>query len=255
MHYFLGYPDTALSKMSRAIQLADRVGHPLSRAAARTFTIFLLQWLRTDDRVPELAAETVSICEAHRLPFFRAWTDASLAYRLISNGELELGRQKMAVALDDYIGSAGELAIPWLRCLLAEAHALAGEAERGLADVADAFEMAERNGDRWMLCEMYRLAGRVSQAAQRIAEAEERYEQAIRVSHEQGAKSLELRAAVDLGRLWADQGAPTKAAALLRPLCEFFVEGLTTQDFIDAKSLMKQCAKGADFFTPEEPHQ
>ena len=97
MHYFLGYPDTAFSKMRRAIQLADTVGHPLSCAAARTFTIQLLQWLRTDTGVPELATETASICEAHRLPFFRAWTDASLACRLISDGEVELGRQKMAV--------------------------------------------------------------------------------------------------------------------------------------------------------------
>jgi predicted ATPase len=102
---------------------------------------------------------------------------------------------------------------------------------------------------------MYRLAGHVSEAAQRIAEAEERYEQAIHVGHEQGAKSLVLRAATDLGRLWSCQGASTKAAALLRPLCEFFVEGLTTQDLIDAKSLMIQCANGSGFFTPEEPHQ
>jgi len=255
MHYFLGYPDTALSKMSRAIQLADTVGHPLSRAAARVFTLQLLQWLRTDTGVPELATETASICEAHRLPFFRAWIDASLACRLISDGEIELGRQKMAVALDAWIESGGELYVPYLRCALAEAHALAGDAEAGLAEVAGAFQMAERNGERFLLCEMYRLAGHVSEAAQRIAEAEERYEQAIRVGHEQGAKSFVLRAATDLGRLWSCQGASTKAAALLRPLCEFFVEGLTTQDLIDAKSLMKQCANGSGFFTPEEPHQ
>jgi hypothetical protein len=75
------------------------------------------------------------------------------------------------------------------------------------------------------------------------------------VGRDQKAKSLVLRAATDLGRLWSCQGATTKAAALLRPLCEFFVEGLTTQDLIDAKFLMKQCANGSGFFTPEEPHQ
>jgi hypothetical protein len=227
----------------------------LSRAAARTFTIQLLQWLRTDTGVPELATETASICEAHRLPYFRAWIDVSLACRLISDGEVELGRQKLAVALDAWIGSAGELFIPYLMCVMAEAHALAGDAEAGLAEVAGAFEMAGRNGDRLLLCEMYRLAGRVSEVAQRIADAEERYEQAIRVGHEQGAKSLVLRAATDLGRLWARQGAATKAAALLRPLCEFFVEGLSTPDLVDAKSLMKQCANESNFFTPDEPHQ
>ena len=79
---------------------------------------------------------------------------------MISDGEVELGRQKMAVAFDAWIGSGGELMVPYLRCVLAEAHALAGDAEAGLAEAAGAFQMAGGNGERWMLCEMYRLEPR-----------------------------------------------------------------------------------------------
>jgi predicted ATPase len=90
---------------------------------------------------------------------------------------------------------------------------------------------------------------------QQVADAEERYEQAIRVGRDQKAKSLVLRAASDLGRLWAGRGATTQAAALLRPLCDSFAEGLTNQDLVDAKSLIKQCAEGFRCVTPEEPYQ
>jgi hypothetical protein len=78
VNYFLGCPDTAMKKARRAILLADSVGHPLSRAAARTFTTQLLQWLRTDAGIRELTAETIGIAEAYGLPFFRAWADVSL---------------------------------------------------------------------------------------------------------------------------------------------------------------------------------
>jgi hypothetical protein len=168
--------------MHRAILLADAVGHPLSRAAARTFTTQLLQWLRIGAGVRELTAETISIAEAHGLPFFQAWTDVSLGWRLITGGKVEPGRQKMAAGIDGWLRSAGEFMVPYLRCLLAEAHALAGESETGLATVADALAMAERNGDRSLVSEMYRLAGRVSEAAQQLEIAEERYEQAIHIA-------------------------------------------------------------------------
>jgi predicted ATPase len=49
---------------------------------------------------------------------------------------------------------------------------------------------------------------------------------------------MELRAATDLGRLWATRGETARAAALLRPICEFFTEGLGNQDLLDAKALM-----------------
>jgi hypothetical protein len=131
-----------------------------------------------------------------------------------------------------------------------EAHALAGEPEKGLAAIADSFAMAERNGDRSMLSEMYRLAGHVSEAAQQLEIAEERYERAIHIAQGQRAKSLELRAATDLGRLFARRGEMPRATTLLRPLCAFFVEGLTNQDFIDAKSLMERCASHSGSFRP-----
>ena len=120
---------------------------------------------------------------------------------------------------------------------------------------AAAFEMAERNGDRALLCELHRLSGRVFETAQRMVDAEESYERAIRLARGQRAKSLELRATTDLGRLWAGRGAMAQAAALLEPLCDFFVEGLTNQDLVDARSLIERCASGLGSRKLREPKQ
>ena len=54
----------------------------------------------------------------------------------------------------------------------------------------------------------------------------------------QEARSLELRAASDLARLWAGQGERARAADLLTPVYGWFTEGFGTADLIEAKALL-----------------
>ena len=55
----------------------------------------------------------------------------------------------------------------------------------------------------------------------------------------QEAKSLELRAAMSLARLWQQQGKRTAAYALLAPIYGWFTEGFDTADLQDAKAFCR----------------
>ena len=55
----------------------------------------------------------------------------------------------------------------------------------------------------------------------------------------QGAKSLELRAAMNLARLWRDQGRRNEARELLAPIFGCFTEGFDMPDLIEAKALLE----------------
>jgi tetratricopeptide (TPR) repeat protein len=244
--YFLGHPDTGLQKARRAIALADALEHPLSRAAARIFTAQLLQWLRVDSEASTLAQEVINIAEAYNLPFFKAWADACLGLILTLAGDLKAGTEKIAEAITDWTRTAGELFLPYLRCLLATAQCLSGEFDRALADIADSIATAERNGDLFLLSEMHLLEGFAFEAAQRISDAERDYGRALQIASGQGARFLELRAAIHLGRLWAKRGERARVATLLRPICEYFVEGATCQDLADARLLLSWCATNHD---------
>jgi predicted ATPase len=57
------------------------------------------------------------------------------------------------------------------------------------------------------------------------------------VARHQGARTLELRAAVSLGRLWAAQGKACAALALVSPIYDGFTEGFDTVDLVDARRL------------------
>jgi len=56
----------------------------------------------------------------------------------------------------------------------------------------------------------------------------------------QHAKSLELRTATSLARLWQSQSRTAEARDLLAPVYNWFTEGFDTQDLKDAKALLEE---------------
>src|SRR5262249_40983137 len=102
-----------------------------------------------------------------------------------------------------------------------------------------AFDASGR-GD--LLAETHRLQGELllAQAGTGAPEAEACFQQALAIARRQQAKSLELRAAMSLTRLWQQQGNRTAARALLAPIYGWFTEGFDTADLQDAKALLEE---------------
>jgi len=73
-----------------------------------------------------------------------------------------------------------------------------------------------------------------------VRDAESCFREAIEIARRQGAKSLELRAAMSLGRLWATRGKAREAHALLSDIYNWFTEGADTVDLGEAKSLLEE---------------
>jgi predicted ATPase len=92
--------------------------------------------------------------------------------------------------------------------------------------------------------ELYRLKGALllQPSADTQAEAETCFQQALTVARHQQAKSLELRAAMSLSRLWQSQGKRTEAYELLAPVYGWFTEGFDTADLQEAKALLEALA-------------
>ena len=65
-------------------------------------------------------------------------------------------------------------------------------------------------------------------------------QRALDVARRQEAKSLELRAAMSLARLWQQQGKTTAAHQLLAPIYDWFTEGFDTADLQEARVLLEE---------------
>jgi predicted ATPase len=66
------------------------------------------------------------------------------------------------------------------------------------------------------------------------------YQEALALARRQQARSLELRAAISLARLWRDQGKRDEAHNLLAPIYGWFTEGFDTIDLKEAKALLDE---------------
>ena len=82
----------------------------------------------------------------------------------------------------------------------------------------------------------------LQQAVSDAPQAKACFHQALDIARRQQAKSLKLRAAMSLARLWQRQGKRAEAHALLAPIYGWFTEGFDTADLQEAKALLEALA-------------
>ncbi|MFN0313464.1 MAG: ATP-binding protein [Burkholderiales bacterium] len=127
---------------------------------------------------------------------------------------------------------------------LAQAYLAAKQTEAGLAAVSEGLASAHQNGERRADAELHRVRGELllQQTPHDLVQAEAEFQKALGIARAHEAKSLELRAAASLARLWQSQGQREKAYELLAPVYDWFTEGFDTKDLKEARDLLEQLA-------------
>jgi adenylate cyclase len=122
-----------------------------------------------------------------------------------------------------------------------------GEPEAGLQAFAEAQATAKGDGERYLEAEVYRLKGELLLSVSNshcvtpsTQEAEACFAKALEVARRQQTKSLELRAATSVARLWQRQGKKAEAHRLLAEIYGWFTEGFDTKDLQAAKVLLEE---------------
>jgi len=237
--WYLGYPDQALQRSQEALTLAQELSHPESLATALVFAADIHSRRREGQRTYEQAEAARVLSGEQGFAFRLAQAPILRGWALVEQGQGEAGlaqiRQGLAAQRAGGVATAANLT------LLAEASRKAGQLEEGLRVVAEALAMSDRSRGHRRLVELYRLKGELllTRSSEHQAEAETCFCQALDIARHQQAKSLELRAAMSLARLWQCQGKHTEAHALLAPIYGWFTEGFDTADLQDAKALLE----------------
>jgi predicted ATPase len=125
---------------------------------------------------------------------------------------------------------------------LVDAYGAAGQIEEGLDMVVEALALVEKTGFRFYEAELRRLQGELllKQTAPDSRQAETCLHCAFDLARSQQAKSLELRAAMSLSRLWHQQGKKQDACRLLKKIYGWFTEGFDTPDLQESKTLLEE---------------
>ena len=163
-------------------------------------------------------------------------------WALTAQGQMEEGIAHMHQGMTAWQATGAEVDRPYYLALLAEGYGKAGQAEAGLHVLAEALAVMDAIEERYYEAELYRLQGELllARSTEHDAEAETCFHQALDIARRQQAKSLELRAAMSLARLWQHQG---KRAAARRPAGAESTagspKGFDTADLQEAKALLE----------------
>lgn len=250
----MGYPDQDEKLTLEALRMAARSPHTVSRClvlmdATRMYTI------RRDTRtVRDLAEEIIALSTQHEVGLL-PWGTMIRGYALAVEGQVEEGISQMIHSLDEIRAFGMKTGVSLCLLMLAGALNDAGRVDEGLEAVDEAFETIQSTGEHLIDPELHRLRGELllKQAASEdassapantnvenplIAEAEDRFVKAIEIAREQGARSVELRAAMSLARLHEKQDRSAESRGMLRDLYSSFTEGFDTPDLIDAARML-----------------
>jgi predicted ATPase len=244
--WVLGYPDQARQQHQAAVTLAQELAHLMSLVYARTLTAILHQWCRESALTRRWTETTIALATEHGFPQFLQTNAFLLGWALAQQGQVAEGITRMRQSLDAWRAMGAALYRPYLLALLAEAHATVGQIDEGLHLLEDAFAVVRHTGEGLHEAELYRLHGESlwarASTPSTLEQVEVSLQHALAIARQQQAKSLELRAATSLARLWQQQGKGAEAYELLRPVYGWFTEGFDTADLQAAKALLDALA-------------
>jgi predicted ATPase len=161
-------------------------------------------------------------------------------FALVGLGQQAEGIAQLRTGLAAWNGTGAHLQdTQWLG-LIADAHLRVGQFDHALDKLDRAAETAATTAECYFQAELYRLRGTVLAQTGEAVEAAAWLQRASDTAQSQQAKSLELRAATSLARLWRDQGKRAEAHDLLAPVYGWFTEAFDTADLKDARALLDE---------------
>jgi predicted ATPase len=245
--WLLGYPDQALQRAHEALALAEELAHPFTHAMALNYVTLVHLFRREEQEFQRQAEAFIKLSTDQDFSVWLANATFVRGYGLVRQGKME-GIKQMQRGLSARLATGSEVHQSTMLVGLAEGYMKAGETEQGLRLLSEALALVNKGDSRILEAEIYRLKGELlliyenaitNASSTRFAEAEASFHQAIDVARRQQAKSFELRATINLCRLWQVQGKGAEAHALLAEIYGWFTEGFDSADLLEAKALLE----------------
>ncbi len=242
----LGRIEEAIARGVAVQARGAELGHPFGRAFADHIVSRQHVLFRQPRAALEYAERAGAICEEYALE-----AEVRVRSRLVRGwARAMVGEARRATAeLRPLLGAFGErVGVP----LATSYHLMVVEVAFGEGRLAEAQELlhaagvlVEETGERIEEAELHRWRARVALALQRgdgRAAAEAHLRAALETARRQAARWFELRAAVDLGALWLDDGRPADARMVVGEALAAFPDTLDLPDLAAARRLLARAA-------------
>lgn len=228
----LGYSDDALQRVHESLSLARQLSHPFSLAFALYFAAVVYQYRQEWQETQEHAEALMALSTEQGFTQRSAQGRILLGWTLVEQGRGAEGIAQLRQSVAAYGATGADLGRSSYLALLAEAYGKVGQVDAGLSALEEALTAVRDHRICFNEAELYRLKGELLLRRQGavdeslLGEAEACFGRALDAARRQQAKSLELRAATSLGRLWQGRGKPDAARELLAEIYGWVHAGL-----------------------------
>ncbi len=237
--WLIGRPEEALRHLEQALAWAEELGHSGSIVHAMDIAAMLHRYRRDVGALERQAEAMQRFAQEHRMHDHVSKSRIFLAWTAGQQGRVEEAVAALSRELDSQRRTNTPEDFPVFFESLSEMLGLAGAPEQALEVIGEALEIAGRNDILYWSAELHRRRGEVLRLiAGRGDESRSCFERALGIARRQRARSLELRAAISLGRHLLDGGQADKARATLAAALDGFAAAQDSDDLREARVLM-----------------
>jgi predicted ATPase len=235
----LGEVGPARALIEEAVAHATETGH-VPTLAVTYFSNALFEMVRGDAGAARHDAEiVVRLSQENALMHYGALAALASAWASARLDGRETGATELRQALAAYTDLGSELGVPFYQGLLAEIEAQ-GDAEGALTRIDEALTLAGETGEHWSDAYLHRCGGEIllKPDPSNTAPAEDAFLTAIAIAQQQKARSFELRAALDLARLYNSTSRSADAHAVLASALKRFSPSPEFPEIAEAQTLL-----------------
>ncbi len=236
--WLLGFPERALLRGQKAIDLSNLLDDSGNQMLALDITGFLRLFIGETQgfngllqSFEMLLAKSPSPLHAADLTFLKGF------YRK-RDGQLEQGVTLMSQGIGEFQACGTRSQLNLRKTILAEALMDQDQLDRASQNIEQAEALTEETNERFYQAEVLRVKGKLLEKSGDVNKAALCYLEALQIAREQKAKTLELRAAISLARMWQGQQRMEEAYRLLAEVYSWFTEGFQTSDLQEAQRLL-----------------
>jgi predicted ATPase/class 3 adenylate cyclase len=236
----LGYPERAVDRASRGLDLAQRLNHPFTLAYALFHVGFLDLMRRELELVRERAEGVLEIAEDHGYEVWRALALVLQGVAMTGLGEQEDGLARSAQGIGLYRGlPTPPVFWPPLLTVRAVGLAMGGRPAEALEVMDQVLELYAGAPPNVLYPDAPLVKGDLLLMVSGPEAAEPWFQHAFDVADEVGARLPQLRAATRLTQLWRTAGVRAGGIDILRRVYDTFTEGFDTPDLAEARGILE----------------
>lgn len=243
-HWFAGNLDRAAGYAERTIEEAERADHPIALCRALILTMPLHFWIDDLGQVERRLSALELTAEKYSLEPFRAVAAGLRGRHLIRVGRSADGIWHLRNGLEKLRTLRYEMLVTDFVSELAVCLAKQNERPEALALIDGSIATQLRSKRPLHLPALFLAKGVAFMCgeSQQSDLALECFEEAMTLAAQQSALSFELRAGLELARLWIDRGQIRRAHDLVGPIYGCFAEGFGTPDLVLARRMLEQAS-------------